>query len=88
VHPHQKIPVRLQGLIGAVRFALIPMACALLVAVASEHPRGRTIALILAILSVIFGAVVHGREILLGRPLPSSGAAPPYSEDEWMRLLR
>jgi diamine N-acetyltransferase len=81
--------VRLVGLAGAVRFAWIPAVCALVVAVASEEPHGRVLALALAIASVCLGLAVHAREIILGRPLRRVvPKEPPMSTGEWMARLR
>jgi len=58
---------RLQGLVGALRFAWIPIFCATIIAIASEHPRGRGLAIALAIASLAIGLVAHAREIVFGR---------------------
>jgi ribosomal protein S18 acetylase RimI-like enzyme len=60
------IAVRLRALRHALRLMMIPIVCALVVAVVSEDPRGRLLALVLAFASAAFGIVVNGREILLG----------------------
>lgn len=79
--------IRLHGLGGALRFAWIPFVCALVVALASEDPRGRTLALVLAVASICFGLGVHAREIVLGRPRPAR-REPSFSTGVWMARLR
>ena len=75
------VRVRLQGLVGAFRFAWIPFFCALVIALASEQPRGKEIALALAVASLCLGVAVHAREIVAGRRSPS---VPRMSTGEWM----
>ena len=79
---------RLAGLAGAVRFAWIPIVCALVVAVASQHTRGRALAAALALLSLAIGLVMHAGEIVLGRPLPVRQDARFEEIDaEWMKAV-
>jgi hypothetical protein len=59
---------RLRGLAAAVRFSWIPVLCAGVVAVASEDPRGRMLALWIAVASLCLGFAAHIREIVQGRP--------------------
>jgi hypothetical protein len=82
-----ELRIRLQGVTGALRFAWIPFVCALVVALASEDPRGRTLALALAVASICLGLGVHAREIVLGRPRPAR-REPSFSTGEWMARLR
>ncbi len=48
-----RVPVA--ALLRGLRIAMIPLVCALVIAAASEDPRGRTLGFILAGLSVLFG---------------------------------
>jgi disulfide bond formation protein DsbB len=84
-----KTHVRLRGLVGAVRFAWIPAVCALVVALASEDPRGRLLAAALGLASLALGVAVHAREIVLGRAArrAAAGAVPPTT-GEWLAALR
>jgi len=81
--------IRLRAFVDAVRLVMIPLVCALVIAVASEDPRGRTLALALAVASLGFGVVVHGRAIVLGRPgrdhEPNDSL---MSTGEWLAKLR
>ena len=81
--------IRLRAFVNAVRLVMIPLVCALVIAVASEDPRGRTLALALAVASLGFGVVVHGRAIVFGRPqqkqVPQDAS---LSTGEWMARLR
>jgi ribosomal protein S18 acetylase RimI-like enzyme len=83
------IRVRLRGLAGAVRFAWIPIVCAAVVALASEQPRGRALATVLAFVSLGLGLAVHTREIILGRRAERRPpSAMPPDTGEWMAALR
>lgn len=77
---------RLAGLAGAVRFSWIPIVCALVVAVASQHTRGRALAAALAILSLVIGLVMHARQIVLGQPA-RRGARLEEIEAEWLKAI-
>jgi hypothetical protein len=61
---------RLRALGSAFRLVMIPVICALVIALVSENPRGVTIALTLAAGFVLFGLAVQSREILFARSLP------------------
>ena len=80
--------VRLLALVHAVRLVMIPLACALIIAVVSEHPRGRFLAIILAIASVVLGISLQMRAILFGpagrRHVPND---IPRTTGEWMARL-
>ena len=79
---------RLAGLAGAVRFSWIPIVCALVVAIASEHTRGRALAAALALLSFAIGLVMHAREIVLGESRPAAiEAAREEIDAEWMKAV-
>ena len=80
--------VRLRALVGAVRFAWIPFVCAVVVALSSEEPRGKALALALAVASLALGVAAHGRELVLGRPERRAREEPPMSTGEWMARLR
>jgi GNAT superfamily N-acetyltransferase len=58
---------RLRALGDAARYMMIPLICALVIAVVSEDPRGRWLALILAAAFIVFGIAVYFREIVFGR---------------------
>jgi hypothetical protein len=63
------------------------LVCALVIAVASEDPRGRTLAIILALASIGFGLAVRGRSLVRGprdRGIPNDY----LTTDEWMARLR
>jgi disulfide bond formation protein DsbB len=82
------LSARLAGLAGAVRFSWIPIVCALVVAIASQHTRGRALAAALALLSLAIGFVMHAREIVLGQPQPTRiGAAREEIDAEWMKAV-
>lgn len=61
---------RLRAVGSAFRLVMIPVICALVIALVSENPRGVTIALVLAAGFVLFGLAVQYREILFARSLP------------------
>jgi len=66
---------------------MIPLVCALVIAIASEDPRGRTLAIILARASIGFGLAVHGRSLVRGQR--DRGIPNDYlTTDEWMARLR
>lgn len=58
---------RLQGLVAAYRFARIPFICAAFIALISPDPVGRAIATALAVVVLLAGLVLNGRDILFGR---------------------
>lgn len=83
---------RLRGLAAALRFSFIPLFCALVVAVASQDPRGRTLALWIAAGLLCLGVAVHIHEIVFGSstrpPSPWVGAwsaTPPLGAEEMDR---
>jgi GNAT superfamily N-acetyltransferase len=77
--------VRIVG--DAMRLVMIPLVCALVIAVASEDPRGRTLAIILALASIGFGLAVRGRSLVRGQR--DRGIPNDYlTTDEWMARLR
>lgn len=79
----------LRGIAGALRFAWIPTLCALVVALASEDPRGKVYALVLAVASLVVGVVFHAREIIRGRPARRvTTGEMPISEEQWTVSLR
>ena len=80
---------RLRGVAAALRFSWIPIVCALVVAVASEDPRGRVLAALIALVVLGLGVVVHVREILAVQPARHE-AQPQHtiSTGEWMARLR
>ena len=51
--------VPIATLLRGLRIAMIPLVCALVIAAASEDPRGRVLGFTLAILSVLFGVGVQ-----------------------------
>jgi hypothetical protein len=61
---------RLRAIGDAFRLVMIPVICALVIALVSEDPRGVIIALALASAFVVFGIAVQHREILFGHSLP------------------
>ena len=69
---------RVRALGEAARLMMIPLICALVIAVVSEDPRGRWLGLILAAAFVIFGIALHFRDIVFGprrdRAAASQGA--------------
>jgi hypothetical protein len=67
---------RLNGLIDALVFARIPAFCALVVALASEYPNGRLLALSLGVGSLCLGVAAHTGEILLGRAAAMAADLP------------
>ncbi len=83
-----KTHVRLRGLVGAVRFAWIPAVCALVVALASEDPRGRLLAALLGLALLALGVAVHAQEIVLGRRAARAAQAVPPTTGEWLAALR
>jgi predicted branched-subunit amino acid permease len=58
---------RLRQLAGVVRVAWIPVACAVVVAIAGKHPNGKALALALLIPALFLGVVVRAREIFSWR---------------------
>jgi ribosomal protein S18 acetylase RimI-like enzyme len=79
---------RLRAVANALRLVMIPLVCAVVVAVASEDPRGRALAIVLAVVAVGFGFVVHRRAIIRGR---TGGRVPndrPLTTGEWMARVR
>ena len=62
------VGVRLLALIQAVRLAMIPLVCAVVIALVSADPRGRVLALIVAVASVVFGVGLQMRAIVFGPP--------------------
>jgi disulfide bond formation protein DsbB len=87
-HTTSTFQTRLTGLAGAVRFAWIPMICALVVAIASPLTSGRVLAAALALLSLAIGVAVHAREIALGQPLRVlSGPALEELDAEWAKAI-
>jgi GNAT superfamily N-acetyltransferase len=60
------LTIRFRALRHALRLVMIPFVCALVIALVSEDPRGRALALVLAFASLAFGIAMHAREILLG----------------------
>jgi len=83
------VRIHLQGLVGALRFAWLPIVCAAVVALASGQSRGREYAIALAVASIVLGVAVHAREIVRGRP--ARRLAPgerPNSAGDWMAQLR
>ena len=78
-YPTTSTSVRLAGIAGAIRFAWIPIVCALVVAIASEHAHGRALAAAIALLSLAIG---------LGEPLVNpSGAARDEIDAEWLKAV-
>ena len=67
---------RLRALAAAVRFAWIPIGCAVVVAIASRHPNGRALALALVLPALCLGVAVHARELFY-RAVPREPDAPP-----------
>jgi hypothetical protein len=51
--------MRLNAVADALRMVMIPLVCAIVIAIASEDPRGRTLAVTVAFVSVGFGLVVN-----------------------------
>ena len=64
---------RLRAVVDAVRMVMIPLVCAIVIAVASEDPRGRALAIAMVFVSLGFGLLVNGRAIVGVR---SRGSAP------------
>ena len=62
-----------RGLIEAMRLVMIPLICAVVIAVVSESPRGRALAIVLAIAFVVFGVVARAGAIPRRR-LPNVGS--------------
>ena len=79
--------VRLRGVAGAFRLVMIPLVCAIVIALASEDPRGRALAIVLAAVAIGFGFAVQGRAIFQGR----TGSRIPndrlLTTGEWMARL-
>jgi diamine N-acetyltransferase len=81
--------VRFRAVRDAVRFVMIPLICALVIAAASEDPRGRALAITLVVASLVFGVIVHAREIFLGRPRGNGMPNDlPMNSAEWMARRR
>ena len=81
--------IRLRALADAVRFVMIPLVCAIVIAIASEDPRGRTLAVVLALASLGFGLVIHGRRIVFGESAgDQTPNDSPMSTGEWLASLR
>ena len=77
--------VRFRGIAAALRFSLIPIVCAMVVALASEDPRGKVLAAATALAVFCFGLAMHAREALTGRPTrPHAPAQPPVGTGEGM----
>jgi GNAT superfamily N-acetyltransferase len=80
---------RLGALARGLRVVMIPLVCALMIAVASEDPRGRALALVLAAAAVVFGIGIQMKAIIFGtaprRRVPNEGLR---STAEWMARLR
>jgi ribosomal protein S18 acetylase RimI-like enzyme len=84
-----KIRVRVRGLVAALRFAWIPATCAVVIATASEEPRGRMLGLTIVLISLCLGLAVHAREIVLGRPLTKRASLEDVpTTAEWLAALR
>jgi GNAT superfamily N-acetyltransferase len=81
------VGVRLGAVLGAVRLVMIPLVCAATIAVVSEDPHGRTLAIILAVASLLFGLGVQMRTIVLGRP-DRPPLHPVANTGEWMARLQ
>lgn len=81
--------VRLQALLRALRVVMIPLVCAVVIAVVSGDTRGRMLALVLAAASVVFGIAMQMRAIVFGQ---SSAAQSPNADTrhtgEWLARLR
>ena len=77
-----------RAVVDALRFVMIPLVCALVIAIASEDSRGRVLAIGLALVSVGFGLVVQSRTIIVGRPSGRAPEEPVMSTAEWMAKLR
>lgn len=83
-----EVGVRLGALAHAVRLVLIPLACAVIIAAVSEDPRGRVLALMLAIASVVFGICLQLRAIVFGSaPRRREPNDVPRTTGEWMARL-
>lgn len=81
--------VRLAALLRGVRIAMIPLVCALVIAAASEDPRGRVLGIILAVVSVLFGVGVQLPAIVSGQMRREGGAGGMVaSTGEWTARLR
>jgi GNAT superfamily N-acetyltransferase len=79
----------LRAVFGGLRFVMIPLICALVIAVASQDSRGRAFAIALAIASIVFGLAVQLRELARGRS--SAERVPndsPGDAGAWMARLR
>ena len=81
--------VRLQALVRAVRLVMIPLICAVIIALVSGNTHGRTLALVLAAASVVFGIAMQIRTIVFGH---SSVTRTPNADTrhtgEWLARLR
>ena len=94
-HDHQeRIPPMtqrsvLRGLGAALRFSMIPILCAAVVALASEDPRGRLLALLAGLAALVLGLGVNAREILGRRTRrPRGTVRAPLTTGEWMARVR
>ena len=81
---------RFRGLVAAVRFAFIPILCAVVVAVASEDPRGKALALGIGLAVLGFGIAVHAQEIVAGRAVEPRARTTHrlVSTGEWLASER
>lgn len=58
---------RLRALAAAVRLAWIPIACAVVLAIAGGHPQARALVVALLLPALGLGLAAHAREIFTGR---------------------
>jgi len=81
--------IRVQALLRAVRLVMIPLVCAVIIAVVSGNTHGRTLALVLAAAAVVFGIALQIRTIVFGH---SSVSRRPNADTrrtgEWLARLR
>jgi L-amino acid N-acyltransferase YncA len=81
--------VRLFALLRAVRLVMIPLVCAVIIAVVSGDTHGRFLALILAAASLVFGIGVQMRAIVFGQPSATRAPNADTSRTgEWLARLR
>jgi GNAT superfamily N-acetyltransferase len=80
---------RLGALGRGLRLVMIPLVCALMIAIVSEDPRGRGLALILAAAAVLFGIGSQLKAIVFGTALRRRTPNElPRDTAEWMARLR
>jgi hypothetical protein len=52
---------------------MIPVVCATVIAVVSEEPRGRALAIAIALAAIACGLAFHARELVFGRMANDGG---------------